>query len=96
MLFVQQLVKKRELEILAVSGHKNIADLGTKHHDKSRLDYLRKKLLLMTAAEFVEEFGSLISSFELVVETPPGAEAAHHNDNAFEIASVSLANPNDI
>ena len=60
MLFVQQFVKKRELEILSVSGHKNPADLGTKHHDKPRLEYLRRKMLLMTAAEFVEEFGSLI------------------------------------
>ena len=65
LLFVQQLVKNRSLCVVPVSGLKNKADLGTKLLDKGRLEYLRKRMLILTDGEFNDEFGPSIANFQV-------------------------------
>ena len=43
MLFVQRLVQQKELTIDAVHTTKNVSDVGAKHHNRERLEFLRRK-----------------------------------------------------
>ena len=44
MLFIQRLVKEKQLVIEAIATQKNRSDIGTKHHPRERLEYLRSKI----------------------------------------------------
>ena len=43
-LFLQQLVKQKRLTVGKIDTHRNKADVGTKHFDVQRLNYLKRRL----------------------------------------------------
>ena len=42
--FLQQLIQRKRLSVGKIYTHRNKADVGTKHFDVQRLEYLRKRL----------------------------------------------------